>query len=74
MRFFLDTVLDHLTSEAVGTQNFKVIAIFNMCFKNEYQFRSELWARPLASNLSDWWPLKIFLVATQKNAKNGCLA
>ena len=31
--FFLDTVLDHLTSEAAGTHNFKDIANFHRCFK-----------------------------------------
>ena len=33
----------------------------------------ELWARRLASKLSDWRPLKFF-VTTGKNAKNGWLA
>jgi len=31
--FFLDTVLDHLTSEAAGTHNFKDIANFHRCFE-----------------------------------------
>ena len=30
---FLDTVLDHLTSEAAGTHNFKDIANFHRCFE-----------------------------------------
>ena len=30
---FFDTVLDHLTSEAAGTHNFKDIANFHRCFK-----------------------------------------
>jgi len=32
--FLSITILDHPTSDWAGTQNFKGIAKFNMCFKN----------------------------------------
>ena len=47
--FLSITILDHPTSDWAGTQNFKGIAKFNMCFKKtEHKFRNELWARRLA--------------------------
>ena len=49
--FFLDTVLDHLTSEVAGTQNFKGIAIFNMCFE-KYRTSASKWAMGKASNFN----------------------
>ena len=52
--FLSITILDHPTLDWAGTRNFKGIAKVNMCFKKlEHKLRNELWARRLASILSD---------------------
>ena len=49
--FFLVTVLDHLTSEAGGTHNFKGIANFHRCFE-KFGTSSSKWAMGKASNFN----------------------
>ena len=48
--FLSITILDHPTSDWAGTQIFKGIAIFHMCFE---KFGFEPWARRQGSILSD---------------------
>ena len=49
--FLLVTFLDHLTSEAAGTHNFKGIANFHRCFE-KFGTSSSKWAMGKASNFN----------------------
>ena len=70
--FLSITILDHPTSDWVGTQNFKGMANFHRgVLKNlEHQLRNELWARRQTSILSDRRALEIFFGVVIKKAKN----
>ena len=68
--FLSITILDHPTSDWAGTQNFKGIANFNMCFE-KFGTSASKWAMGKASSfdivrLAATW---IFLRGTPKNAK-----
>ena len=59
--FFEDTNLDHLTSGWLGTHCFRGDANFDMFPKSMgKKLQNELWARPVASKLSERRPLTFF--------------
>ena len=66
-----DTNMDYLTSEWPGTPNFKVDANLNICSLKSMgkKLQNELWARPVASKLSECRPPTLFLGADTENGQ-----
>ena len=65
-----EQILHRLTSEGAGTQIFKGIDNFSMCFKKlEHNFRNELWARRQTSIVSEKKIFTFFWSGELKNCK-----
>ena len=67
--FFYDTNLDLLTLAGSGSPKFLGVVILETILKKMGNFeQNELWARPVASKLSERWPLSFF---HRRDTENG---